>query len=234
VTEPPDGPGARRRRPRWVILVEVLVAVLAVTLVQALVVKPFQVPSQSMENTLDIGDRILVNRTDHGVHRFDIVVFGHGPTWAEPHLPPATNPLTWAARMVGGLTGVGPSDTAYTVKRVIGLPGDHVSCCSADGRVVVDGRPIVEPYLFEDLPFTQGILDCTTSPRSTRCFPDITVPSQSLLVLGDHRSQSADSVVGCRGAVTSPECARFVPTDRVVGPVVARFWPLGRFSRVGG
>ncbi len=233
MTEPPAPQGDRRRRARWLLLVEVLVAVLAVALVQAFVVKPFQVPSQSMENTLDIGDRILVNRNDHVIHRFDVVVFGHGSTWAEPHLPPATNPVTWVARTLGGLTGIGPSDTAYTVKRVLGLPGDHVSCCSADGRVVVNGQPITEPYIFEDLPFSQGTRDCTTSPRSTRCFPDITVPSQSLLVLGDHRSQSADSVVGCRGAVTAPGCARFVPTDRVVGPVVARFWPLGRLSRVG-
>ena len=136
-----------------------------------------------------------------------------------------------AVRAFGDLTGIGPSNTAYTVKRVIGLPGQTVACCSADGRVTVDGTPLDEPYVYEDLPFTAGTLDCSSSPRSTRCFPEITVPEDNLLVLGDHRSESADSVIGCRGATEGPECARFVPLDRVVGPVVLRFWPLDRRRR---
>ncbi len=222
----------RRRRPRWAPLVEVLIALIAVSLVQAHLVKPFQVPSQSMEQTLDIGDRIIVDRTDHSVARFDLVVFGHGATWAERRLPTPADPLTRGVRWFGDVTGIGPSSTEYTVKRVVGLPGDTVSCCSADGRVLVGGNPIDEPYVDEDLPFSAGVRDCTTSPRSSRCFPEITVPSQNLLVLGDHRSQSADSVVGCRGAVVAPGCARFVPTGRVVGTVVGRFWPLSRFGSV--
>jgi signal peptidase I len=205
----------------------------AVALVQTYVIKPFRVPSQSMEQTLDIGDRIAVNRTDHAVNRFDVVVFGHGSTWAERRLPPATNPLVAGLRWFGDVTGIGPSNTAYTVKRVVGLPGDHVSCCSTDGRLIVNGEPITEPYVYEDLPFNAGVRDCDTSPRSTRCFPGIDVPEGMLLVLGDHRSESADSVVSCRGAVTAPGCARFVPEDRVVGRVVFRFWPFGRFGSPG-
>jgi signal peptidase I len=208
-------------------LTEVVIALVAVALVQAFLVKPFGVPSQSMEQTLHIGDRILVNRVDSDVTRGDVVVFGHGDTWQEQKLPPADNLVVRAFRAVGDVTGIGPSNTAYTVKRVIGLPGQKVACCSADGRVTVDGQPLDEPYVYEDLPFTAGTLDCSSSPRSTRCFPEITVPSDNLLVLGDHRSQSADSVIGCRGATEGPECARFVPENRVVGPVVARFWPLG-------
>jgi signal peptidase I len=215
----------RRRRLPW--FTEVLLALVAVALVQAFLVKPFGVPSQSMENTLHIGDRILVNRLDHEVSRGDVVVFGHGETWQQSALPPAGNPVVRAVRWFGDLTGIGPSDTSYTVKRVIGLPGERVACCSADGRVTVDDVPLEEPYVHEDLPFTPGTLDCQSSPRSTRCFPEITVPKENLLVLGDHRSQSADSVFGCRGASDGPECARFVPVQRVVGPVVLRFWPLG-------
>lgn len=223
----------RRRRPGWAPIIEILVAVLAVALVQALVVKPFQVPSQSMEQTLDIGDRILVNRTDPTIHRGDIVVFSHGVTWAEQTLPPADNPIAAAARWVGDLTGLGPSNTDYTVKRVIGLPGDHVSCCSATGRVIVNGTAITEPYVYEDLPFTAGVQDCSTSPRSSRCFPEIDVPEGMYLVLGDHRSESADSVISCRGATIDPGCARYVPADRIVGTVVFRFWPLSRFGSIG-
>ena len=102
---------------------------------------------------------------------------------------------------------------------------------SAGSGPVVDGQPLDEPYVYEDLPFTPGTLDCSSSPRSPRCFPEITVPRENLIVLGDHRSESADSVIGCRGATDGPECARFVPKDRVVGPVVLRFWPL---TDVGG
>ena len=206
---------------------EVIIALVAVALVQAFVVKPFGVPSQSMEQTLQIGDRILVNRLDDDITRGDVVVFGHGNTWQEKELPPASNVVTRAMRAFGDLTGIGPSSTAYTVKRVIGLPGQKVACCSTDGKVTVDGQPLDEPYIYEDLPFTPGTLDCSSSPRSPRCFPEITVPRENLIVLGDHRSESADSVIGCRGATEGPECARFVPKERVVGPVVLRFWPLG-------
>ena len=206
---------------------EVIIALVAVALVQAFVVKPFGVPSQSMEQTLHIGDRILVNRLDDDITRGDVVVFGHGNTWQEKELPPASNVVTRALRAFGDLTGIGPSSTAYTVKRVIGLPGQKVACCSTDGKVTVDGQPLDEPYIYEDLPFTPGTLDCSSSPRSPRCFPEITVPRENLIVLGDHRSESADSVIGCRGATEGPECARFVPKERVVGPVVLRFWPLG-------
>ena len=225
-----DGVTTRRRR-RLPLFAEVLIALAAVALVQAFLVKPFGVPSQSMEETLRIGDRILVNRLDSDVVRGDIVVFGHGDTWQQKQLPPADNPVMRAIRAVGDVTGIGPSNTAYTVKRVIGLPGHTVACCTATGEVTVDGRPLDEPYVYQDLPFFPGSLDCTSSPRSSRCFPEITVPSGNYLVLGDHRSESGDSVVGCRGATEGQECARFVPAGRVVGPVVLRFWPL---NAVGG
>ncbi len=202
-------------------------AVVAVALVQAFLVKPFGVPSQSMEQTLHIGDRIAVNRLDHSIAGGDVVVFGHGTTWQTPRLPPDPNLFKRTVRFVGDLTGIGPSNTAYTVKRVIGLPGRTVACCSTDGKVTVDGEPLDEPYVFEDLPFTPGVLDCDSTPRSTRCFPEITVPADTYLVMGDHRSQSADSVIGCRGSAAGPECARLVPAERLIGPVVLRFWPLG-------
>lgn len=224
----PAADGARTRRQRRLPLFsEVLIALVAVALVQGFVVKPFGVPSQSMEDTLHIGDRIVVNRLDDDVARGDVLVFGHGETWQDTELPPPGNPVIRVLRAIGDVTGIGPSSTAYTVKRVVGLPNERVACCTTDGRVTVDDTPLDEPNTYEDLPFTAGSLDCSSTPRSTRCFPEIRVPSDNLLVLGDHRSQSADSVIGCRGATQGPECARFVPLERVVGPVVLRFWPLG-------
>lgn len=211
---------------------EILLAILAVALVQSFVVKPFGVPSQSMEQTLRIGDRIIVNRTNSVVERGDVVVFSHGATWQEAQLPESDNALVKVARKVGDLTGIGPSNTAYTVKRVIGLPGDKVMCCDAEGNVLVDNEPLAEPYIHQDHAFQASDLTCDSTPRSSRCFPEIRVPNDRLLVLGDHRSQSADSVVNCRGGTVSDGCARFVPMNRVVGPVVFRIWPLDTFGRV--
>ncbi|KGN36727.1 signal peptidase I [Knoellia subterranea] len=229
-TPPEQSPERPRRRlPAGL---EIVLAILAVALIQGFVVKPFGVPSQSMEQTLRIGDRIIVNRTNDAVKRGDIVVFSHGDSWQQAHLPESDNPLVKVARKVGELTGIGPSNTAYTVKRVIGLPGDRVKCCDEQGRVLVENEPLDEPYIFEDHAFRSPELTCESTPRSSRCFPEIRVPTDRLLVLGDHRSQSADSVANCRGGTDADGCARFVPINRVVGPVVFRIWPLGTFGRV--
>lgn len=213
------------------LFVEILLALAAVALVQAFVVKPFGVPSQSMENTLQIGDRIVVNRLDSTITRGDIVVFGHGDTWEQTRRSPAPTLIQSIARGLGDVTGMGPSNTNYTVKRVIGLPGDRVSCCDVEGRVLVNGTPLTEPYVFEDLPFTPGETDCGEETRSARCFGEIVVPGNSYLVMGDHRSQSADSVIACRGGVVSG-CARFVDRERIIGPVIFRLWPLSTVGTI--
>lgn len=238
---PPTDPSAddvrpaTRRRRRLPVLVELLLALAAVALVQAFIVKPFGVPSQSMEQTLEIGDRIVVNRLDSTVSRGDVVVFGHGDTWQDARRSPASDLFRKAVRTVGDITGMGPSNTSYTVKRVIGLGGDKVSCCSDDGKVIVNGTPQDEPWVFEDLAFEPGSMDCATTPVSSRCFGEVVVPSNNLLVMGDHRSQSADSIIACRG--TPPDravsgCARFVDESRLIGPVVFRLWPISTFGTI--
>ena len=122
-----------RRRRRLPAGLEILLAIVVVALVQSFVVKPFGVPSQSMEQTLRIGDRIVVNRTDSTVERGDVVVFSHGETWQDSRLRPTGNVVKDTVRKVGDITGIGPSSTAYTVKRVIGMPGDRVKCCDTRG-----------------------------------------------------------------------------------------------------
>lgn len=214
---------------------EILLALIAVALIQAFLIKPFGVPSQSMENTLQIGDRIMVNRLPHTVTSQEVIVFGHGETWADTQKAPSPNALKQVVRTFGDITGIGPSNTSYTVKRVIGLPGQKVACCTAQGQVTVDGVALSEPYIYQDLPFTPGGQDCSSTPASPRCFGEITVPADNLLVLGDHRSQSADSVLSCRGSTTSTTgCAKFVPIPRVVGPVVFRIWPVNAVGGIPG
>lgn len=226
-------PAAPRRglSPWW----HLLTAIVVLALVQGFVAKLYQVPSGSMEQTLQVGDRIVVNRLAYlggPPERGDVIVFTATEAWDGP-VPPVEFGVGTAIRWIGGLVGIGPGTDHTLVKRVIGLPGDIVSCCDAMGRVLVNGEPIEEPYVFGDLPFEVGELDCTAAMVSPRCFADIEVPSGSLLVLGDHRSASGDSVVACRGSTdASEECARFVAIDHVVGAAALIVWPFSRFGGV--
>ena len=231
---PAPGPAGRRRpseHPWARSALEFALALTVLALVQAFVVKAYQIPSASMERTLMTGDRILVNRLDDTVARGDIVVFEHGDTWETMRRTPSDSTAVNILRVVGSVVGLGPSTRAHTVKRVIATGGEKVACCDDAGHVTVDGVALNERYLGSDLPFEPGTNDCSSASRSARCFPEITVPAGSLFVLGDNRSNSADSSVGCRGRPEAQDCARFVRTDQVIGPVIARFWPP---SAIGG
>ncbi|WP_370893825.1 signal peptidase I [Janibacter sp. GXQ6167] len=224
-------PQTEASTPRFIagLALRALIALALLAIATHVLARPFVIPSGSMEQTLTPGDRILAQIAfvdDTQLGRGDIIVFGHGQTWADPALPPA-GPAKEAVRTVGGILGVGPSHQTHTVKRIIGTPGDQVSCCDEGGRVTVNGQGIDEPYVFEDFEFIPGQLDCTTDPRSTRCFSEVTVPKGSYFVLGDHRSQSGDSAINCRSSASDgATCAQFVPMDQVVGTVGFRFWPL--------
>lgn len=224
----PPAPG-----PLWrSVLINVLAALAVVSLLQAFVVRVHNVSSGSMQQTLGVTDRVLSYKLAYlggaAPARGDIVIFAHGDTWESERRSPDPNPLVQALRAFGDVTGIGLSNQSFTVKRVIGVGGDSVDCCDAEGRVRVNGQPLSEPYLFRDLTFRPGELDCTSTPRSTRCFGPVAVPAARLLVMGDHRSNSADSVAGCRSADAAPAtCARLVDVRQVTGKVVARVWPPG-------
>lgn len=224
-TTPPPRRGALRRSP----FVHLILAVLLLAVTQTLLIKPFQVPSSSMAPTLEVGDRILADRIAFAVSTpspGDIVVFSRPDGWG-----PRTERtlLRTVAGWVGDVVGFGPSNHDALVKRIIGGPGSTVRCCSADGRVEVDGVPLVEDYVVTDLPFTPGVNDCSTTLPSARCFASISVPSDEYLVMGDNRTNSADSVLACRGhSAPQASCARFVPREDVLGKVVAVMWPPNR------
>lgn len=221
----------RKRWPLWLVtLLNVVVALAVVALVQAFLVKVYSVPSGSMENTLNAGDRILVNRLAYGgaaPPSGDIVVFSADEAWEQEFLANEQGVAERVLRGFGDLTGIGPSNEKFLVKRVIGAPGGTVACCSPEGAVTVNGVALAEDYLYEDFDFEPGTLDCASTPASFRCFGPITVPEDKVLVLGDHRSESSDSVATCRGrdAQAQATCARFVSPDNVVGKVVLKAWP---------
>lgn len=211
------GPVAPRPRTSgqrfWRGVVEV-VAVLAIAtllsvLVRSYVAQAFYVPSGSMEPTLDIGDRIIASRmTGSDVQRGDIVVFTDPGGW----LAPTTAPGGLRGTLQGALEWVGlaPSQD-HLVKRVIGLGGDRVVCCTEDGKITVNGQPLDEPYL--------------ASGRTDQVRFDVIVPPDSMFVMGDNRGHSEDS------RFHLDENSGSVPLDDVVGPVLFTWWPVDRAQR---
>lgn len=207
------------------LVIMLVVAVVAAVLVQAFLVRAFYIPSPSMEPTLqgDSGhpDRILVNELVPAlvsVQRGDVVVFKDPGGWLEGEAPtqrsvasPLEDLWSWARSLVGFSD---PHEDGFLVKRVIGLPGDRVTCCTALGQVSVNGVPLDEPY--------------TQMPQGTAMeSPDpfnIVVPSGELWVMGDNRWNSRDS----RYHQNSPTRGG-VPIKDVVGRAVVISWPLSRW-----
>lgn len=196
----PEDQQAKSRAAFWKELaVLVTVAVVVSLVVRTFLIQTFYIPSGSMEHTLDINDRVLVNKIVYDFrdpHRGEIVVFEAPESW----------------RLM--------SNDKDFIKRVIGVPGDHVVCCDDRGRITVNDAALDEPYLFRN---AVGQLDAPS-----RDVFDITVPDGRLWVMGDHRSASADSRENFRrtGDVTQAT----IPIDVVVGRAFVLFWPPGRFS----
>ncbi len=109
-------------------------------------------------------------------------------------------------------------------------PGESVACCTADGQLTIDDEPLAEPYVFNDYAFEPGTLDCTSTPRSQRCFDAVEVPADSYLMLGDNRANSSDSAAFCRGDAPAGDCWRWATRQDLVGKAVLLFWPFTRWT----
>lgn len=205
------------------VLVIILIAALVSFAIKTFVVRSFYIPSGSMERTLMTNDRILVDELTPlwaGYDRGDVVVFKDPGGWLPPAPQKAPRPfIIEATDWVLTFVGLSTSDAQdHLVKRLIGAPGDHVVCCNALGQITVNGSPIDElSYL--NLP--EG--DTTASSTSF----DVTVPADSIWVMGDNRNHSQDS-----RAHQEPPGGGFVPLGNVVGRAFLTTWPLGRFGLI--
>jgi signal peptidase I len=214
--EPPgrEGPGGRTRRSlhhpavRGIreLTVVIVVALIATALLRGFVVQAFFVPSGSMIPTIHINDRIVVSRISH-LARGEVVVFQDPGGWLSlDEQPKKPGPVRRLFEWVGVLPNSGHG---YLVKRVVGLPGDHVVCCARSGDLLINGKQVAESYI--------------ESSQHTSDSPfDVVVPARRIFVLGDNRFVSGDS---SRHLDRAHPNAAFVPESLVTGRAVAIVWP---------
>ena len=193
----------------------IAVALVLAFLIKTFVIQAFYIPSASMENTLEINDRVLINKVVYHlrpIHRGDIIVFDGTGSWDIGTPQPSGNIFTKAVDELEGLVGLGQDSSIY-IKRVIGLPGDRVACCDTKGQVTVNGVPLSEgSYLYPG------------NTPSTQKF-SITVPAGRLWVMGDHRMVSYDS----RGHLGDPGGGT-IPESGVLGRAFVIIWPPSRWG----
>jgi len=212
----------RKEMPLWQELPLLLVVAFCLAvLIRTFLVQAFYIPSGSMENTLAIKDRVLVNKVVYDMRdplRGEIVVFRGTDDWA-PEQPSEPISSTFGAKLgrtVGDLVGVSRPGERDFIKRVIGLPGDKIACCDDQGRITVNGQAVDEPYIFDNSP-----LDAPPNPRqcTSRRFAEVTVPPGEMFVMGDHRGVSQDA--RCQGPV---------PIDNIIGRAFVVVWPTSHFT----
>ena len=218
----PNG-GAPRSRGRSAalfardILFIFLAALVISFIIKTFFIRSFYIPSPSMTNTLQVNDRVIVSLLTPGLTPLkhgDVVVFTDPGGWL-PSEHGISQPDSWVTDTLAFIGLAAPDDNDHLIKRVIGLPGDHVSCCSADGKLEVNGVPITEPYI--NVP--------AGDPADKFQF-SVTVPKGELWVMGDNRNDSADSAYHESIHDLSP----FVPISAVTGRAMLVSWPASHWA----
>jgi signal peptidase I len=190
----------------------VIVALVVSLLIKTFLVQFFYIPSGSMENTLQIKDRVAVNKIpfiSKTINRGDVVVFRDPNNWLPEIVDYGTNKYVAKAKSALVAVGVLPNPAKqYLVKRVIGVAGDHIICCTKNEKLSINGVEVTEPYIYAG-----------NKPSEMKF--DVTVPAGKIWVMGDHRGASADSRYHQEDVNKG-----FVPLSKVTGRVVAVIWPF--------
>ena len=190
----------------------VIVALVVSLLIKTFLVQFFYIPSGSMENTLQIKDRVAVNKIpfiSKTINRGDVVVFRDPNNWLPEIVDYGTNKYVAKAKSALVAVGVLPNPAKqYLVKRVIGVAGDHIVCCTKNEKLSINGVEVTEPYIYAG-----------NKPSEMKF--DVTVPAGKIWVMGDHRGASADSRYHQEDVNKG-----FVPLSKVTGRVVAVIWPF--------
>jgi len=231
--EPADEePAARTRRrlPFWVELpILVVVALLLTFTIQTFVARVYVIPSGSMELTLNgnngSGDRILVDKVVYDFHSprpGDVIVFKGPPGWdqTEFYVDSSSNPVTHWLHQLASSIGLAKPDEYDLVKRVIAVGGQTVACCDAQHRILVNNKPLDEPYLYWE-PGRGG-------PAQQKLFGPVKIPPGYLWVQGDNRNDSDDSRYQNGGGIHG-----IVPVANVIGKARTIIWPPSRWRGIG-
>jgi signal peptidase I len=245
---------AHKNRVRSILELPILIgiAIAVAIILKTFVIQPFYIPSESMEQTLYgcagcSGDRILVFKPVYKLrdpHPGDIVVFKAPEDWDEGDgTIPAHNPLVRAVQWFGQLVGVVPPSERDLVKRVIAVGGQTVKCCDDQGNVQVSDngpngpwRSLDETYIYQPSPWSPPSTPGSHAPGDQRSFGPVTVPKGRLWVMGDHRSDSADSRYHCGTGGVYADCDPIqstVPVSQVIGKAVVIAWPPSRWRTLG-
>jgi signal peptidase I len=237
----------KKKTPFWLELIILVVIAVALTfLIQTFVARVFSIPSESMEQTLNgctgcVGDRILVDKLTYDFSDpspGDVIVFKGPPGWDQNEYvaQSSSNPLVQWFRELGSSIGIGAPPEYDLVKRVIAVGGETVYCCDANNHVVINGKPIVEPYVyFQPGMANQPVQAQMSNPPANdnkvnqqAAFPTITIPQGYLLVMGDNRNNSDDSRYQNGGGQ-----AGLVPVGNVIGKARTIIWPPSRWRGIG-
>lgn len=190
----------------------VVVALIVSLFIKTFLVQFFYIPSGSMENTLQVKDRVAVNKVpfiSNSINRGDVVVFRDPDNWLPEIVDYSTNKYVAMAKSALVAVGILPNPAKqYLVKRVVGVAGDRIVCCTKDDKLSINGVEVTEPYIF-------------AGNKPSEMTFDVTVPEGKIWVMGDHRGASADSRYHQEDINKG-----FIPVSKVTGRVVAVIWPF--------